>query len=101
MVKKSVGVIGLGAMGNGMALSLRRGGHDVHVFDLRRAAVDRFVEAGGTGWSSPAELAAHCDVVVSVVVNAAQTEAVLFGEHGAAARGGRCTCSPAKPLLRP
>lgn len=86
MVKKSVGVIGLGAMGNGMALSLRRGGHDVHVFDLRRAAVDRFVEGGGTAWNSPAELAAHCDIVVSVVVNAAQTEAVLFGDDGAAAQ---------------
>jgi 3-hydroxyisobutyrate dehydrogenase len=35
--------------------------------------------------ASPAELAAACDVVFSVVVNAAQTEAVLFGPNGAAA----------------
>jgi 3-hydroxyisobutyrate dehydrogenase len=37
------------------------------------------------GCAHPTELAARCDIVVSVVVNAAQTEAVLFGEHGAAA----------------
>jgi L-threonate 2-dehydrogenase len=81
---KKVGIIGLGAMGNGIALSLRRSGHDVHVYDLRRAVVDKFVEGGGTACASPAELARHCEVIVSVVVNAAQTETVLFGNDGAA-----------------
>ncbi|HSW24437.1 MAG TPA: L-threonate dehydrogenase, partial [Burkholderiaceae bacterium] len=37
------------------------------------------------GCAHPAELAARCEVVVGVVINAAQTEQVLFGEHGAAA----------------
>ena len=32
----TVGLIGLGAMGSGMAASLRRAGHAVHVFDVRR-----------------------------------------------------------------
>ena len=80
-----VGVIGLGAMGRGMAASLRRAGHPVHVCDVRLEAAQAFVAEGGTAWARPAELAAHCEIVVSVVVNAAQTEAVLFGEHGAAA----------------
>jgi L-threonate 2-dehydrogenase len=81
----TVGLIGLGAMGRGMAGSLRRRGHAVHVHDVRREAVDAFVAEGGTGCATPAELARACDVVVSVVVNAEQTEGVLFGEGGAAA----------------
>ncbi|MCJ7798647.1 MAG: NAD(P)-binding domain-containing protein, partial [Polaromonas sp.] len=81
----NVGVIGLGAMGKGMAGSLRRAGSRVHVFDVRTEAAEAFAAAGGVACASPAELAAHCDVIVSVVVNAAQTESVLFGESGCAA----------------
>lgn len=79
------GLIGLGAMGRGMAASLRSSGHAVHVCDLRPEAVAAFAAEGGTGHADPASLGAACDVVISVVVNAAQTEAVLFGEKGAAA----------------
>jgi len=82
---RAVGVIGLGAMGGGMARSLRRAGHSVHVFDLRPEATRAFIAEGGSACGSPAQLAPHCDVVVSVVVNAAQTESVLFGEGGCAA----------------
>jgi putative dehydrogenase len=81
----NVGVIGLGAMGKGMAGSLRRSGCKVHVFDVRTEAAEAFATEGGVACASPAELAAHCDVIVSVVVNAAQTESVLFGEIGCAA----------------
>ena len=84
-MKPDIGVIGLGAMGQGMARSLRRAGWRVHVYDVRREAADAFAAEGGVACASPAEVAARCGVVVSVVVNAAQTEAVLFGEHGAAA----------------
>ena len=80
-----VGLIGLGAMGRGIAASLRRAGYLVHVCDVRPEAVQAFVADGGVGCANPAELAARCEVVVSVVINAAQTEQVLFGEHGAAA----------------
>ncbi len=80
-----VGLIGLGAMGGGMAASLRRAGCDVHVFDVRAEVAQRFAADGGTACSSPAEVAREVPVVVSVVVNAAQTESVLFGDHGCAA----------------
>jgi putative dehydrogenase len=81
----TVGLIGLGAMGSGMAQSLRRAGHGVHVFDVRREVAEAFAKAGGVACASLAELGAACDVVISVVVNAAQTEDVLFGESGCAA----------------
>jgi L-threonate 2-dehydrogenase len=80
-----IGVIGLGAMGRGMAQSLRRAGYRVHVCDVRPEAAQAFAEEGGVACANPAEVAAHCEVIVSVVVNAAQTEAVLFGDGGAAA----------------
>ncbi|PUE12479.1 L-threonate dehydrogenase [Limnohabitans sp. T6-20] len=76
----TVGLIGLGAMGSGMAASLRRAGHSVQVFDVRREVAEAFTNAGGTAHESLASLGAACDVIVSVVVNAAQTEAVLFGD---------------------
>ena len=85
MNEKKIGIVGLGAMGLGMAKSLRRAGYNVHVFDLRPEVVQTFAAEGGVACKSPAELASTCDVLISVVVNAAQTEGVLFGEDGAAA----------------
>jgi L-threonate 2-dehydrogenase len=81
----NVGLIGLGAMGAGMAGSLRRAGYHVHMCDVRPGVAEAFALEGGTACRTPAEVAANCSVVVSVVVNAAQTEAVLFGDGGCAA----------------
>ena len=79
------GVIGLGAMGNGIAQTLRRAGYQVRVCDVRPQAAQAFAKDGGVACDSPSDLAATCDVVVSVVVNAQQTEQVLFGANGCAA----------------
>ena len=76
-----VGVVGLGAMGSGMAASLRRHGCNVHVFDVRTEVAQAFAKEGGVVCASLAELGALCQVIVSVVVNAAQTESVLFGPN--------------------
>ncbi|QLH19498.1 L-threonate dehydrogenase [Streptomyces sp. Rer75] len=81
-----VGVVGLGAMGLGMARSLRRAGYDVGVHDLRPEVAADFTRGGGTAFASPGDLAAAVDIVVSVVVNAEQVESVLFGADGAADR---------------
>ncbi|MEU1799582.1 L-threonate dehydrogenase [Streptomyces sp. NPDC019937] len=81
-----VGVVGLGAMGLGMARSLRRAGYEVAVHDLRPEVAADFARDGGTAFASAGDLAAAVDVVVSVVVNAAQVESVLFGAGGAADR---------------
>ncbi|MBS1164523.1 MAG: putative oxidoreductase [Proteobacteria bacterium] len=82
--KPTAAVIGLGSMGLGMALSLLREGIAVTGCDVVAASVAKLVEAGGKAAANPAEAARGADVVISVVVNAAQTEGVLFGEHGAA-----------------
>ena len=82
--KQHVAVIGLGSMGFGMATSLKRAGFQVTGCDVAADSVARFVADGGRGAGTPAEAASGADIVVSVVVNAAQTEAILFGPNGVA-----------------
>jgi putative dehydrogenase len=79
-----VAVIGLGSMGFGMATSLKRAGLDVTGCDVAASAVEKLVALGGSGAATPAEAAKDAAIVVSVVVNGAQTEAILFGKDGAA-----------------
>ncbi len=82
---KTVAVIGLGSMGLGIAKSLLRKGFSVAGYDIDKGAAGRLAAAGGQPAESPAAAARGASAVVTVVVNAAQTEAVLFGPEGAAA----------------
>jgi len=91
MTENKVCVIGLGSMGMGMAQAMLRKGLPVSGTDLNAEAIRRFTAAGGHGAATPALAANNARILVTVVVNAAQTEAVLFGEDGAAsamAKGG-------------
>jgi 3-hydroxyisobutyrate dehydrogenase len=82
---KQIAVVGLGSMGLGMARSLRRGGHSVTGCDVNPAALQALNDDGGIGVGTAALAAENADIVVVVVVNAAQTETVLFGADGAVA----------------
>ncbi|MHB8667894.1 MAG: L-threonate dehydrogenase [Burkholderiales bacterium] len=84
-MNKNVGVIGLGAMGMGVAKSLLRAGFRTHACDVRREVLAAFAAEGGVACATPAQLGAACEVVLTLVVNAQQTESVLLGEQGAAA----------------
>lgn len=79
-----IGVVGLGSMGLGAAVSAHRRGFTTWGYDPRAEAGARFAAEGGRVARSLPELAAACDVVVVLVVNAAQTEDVLFGAEGLA-----------------
>jgi putative dehydrogenase len=80
-----VGVIGLGSMGMGMARRLVEGGFRVAGYDIREAASAALAAAGGVLATSPAEAAKAADILIVMVVNAAQVDAVLFGVDGAVA----------------
>ena len=85
---RNVAVIGLGSMGYGMAASALRGGHKVWGVDIDADRIARFQAEGGQP-TALADAADTLDAVAVVVLNAAQTESVLFGEAGLAlALGG-------------
>ena len=76
-----VTVIGLGSMGRGMARACLKAGHRVQGQDVVPERVTAFIAEGGHDGPMNAP-----DAVVIVVLNAEQTEAVLFGEDGIAPR---------------
>ena len=78
---KNIAVFGLGAMGYGIAGSALKAGFTTHGFDVVPAQVERFHEQGGAKGTLE-EVAPDLDAVIVVVLNAAQTESVLFGENG-------------------
>lgn len=80
----TLGVVGLGSMGLGAACSAVRQGVPTWGYDPRPEARAAFAAAGGRAAGSLGELAAHCDAVLVLVLNAAQTEDVLFGAEGLA-----------------
>jgi 3-hydroxyisobutyrate dehydrogenase len=82
--KPKIAVIGLGSMGFGMATVLRHKGFEVTGCDVSPEIVARFEKDGGSTAKTPAETAKGAAVVVSVVLNAAQTDAILFGKDGVA-----------------
>ena len=84
----SVASFGLGSMGYGIAQSMLRAGLTVHGFDVVQAQIDRFRAEGGADGALD-EIAGALSAAVVVVLNAAQTETVLFGPNGIV------------PLLRP
>jgi len=79
---RKLGVVGLGSMGFGAAVSALRRGVEVCGLDTRAEARERFAAEGGRATGSLEELAALADVVQVLVVNAVQTEQVLFGDSG-------------------
>lgn len=85
LLNTPVAFIGIGNMGLAMALRLRDAGQEVRVRDIDLARTAEAAGAGAVVADSPAQAAAGCALLVIAVVDAAQTEAVLFGDQGAAA----------------
>ncbi len=77
-----IGIIGIGAMGLPMARNLHRKGYALKVCDIDPAALAAAAASGIAACDTPAALAAQSDVLVIVVVDAAQIDGVLCGAHG-------------------
>ena len=82
--RPSIGFIGLGAMGLGMARRLVQVGFSVRGYDVNPVAIQTLVQAGGQAATTAADAAQSADVFVLMVVSAEQVEEVLFGAGGAA-----------------
>ncbi len=82
---QNIAVIGLGSMGYGMAASALRGGHKVWGVDINPEQIAKFRAEGGQE-SPVSEAADTLDAIAVVVLNAVQTESVLFGDDGIVAK---------------
>lgn len=79
---ETVGIVGIGAMGGAMARNLARRGLPPRVCDIDAAATAAAEAFGMRVCATPAALAMQCSILVVVVVDAPQIEAVLFGDGG-------------------
>jgi len=76
-----IGFIGLGIMGKPMALNLIRAGHPLAVLESSGAAAE-LAAAGATLCSSNKELAACCDVIITMLPDSPEVEQVVLAEGG-------------------
>ena len=79
-----VGFIGLGVMGGPMAANILKGGHQLTVYDRSLEAVERLVQAGAKAASSPKEVGAASEIVVTMLPEPQHVEQVVLGKDGLA-----------------
>jgi 3-hydroxyisobutyrate dehydrogenase-like beta-hydroxyacid dehydrogenase len=79
---ETIGFIGLGAMGAGMARNLLRAGYSLVVNDIDSAKVAALVASGARAATTPADAARQSVRSVTMVETTAQTEDVILGEQG-------------------
>src|SRR5262249_62203010 len=77
-----IGVAGLGKMGAAMAKRLKEVGHDVFVWNRSADKARPLAEAGATVTKTPSELAGKCEIVISMLTDAAAIDAVYHGADG-------------------
>src|SRR5687767_13727592 len=80
-----VGFVGLGTMGGAMAANAARAGFEVTAWNRTPGRADDLGELGVRIGESPAAVAALSDVVITIVSDTPDVEAVLFGPEGVAA----------------
>lgn len=87
---RNIGFIGLGIMGRPMARNLMKAGFQVVAHSRTVSKVDDLVAAGATPATSPADAAARCEVVITMVPDTPDVQSVLLGADGviAGARPG-------------
>ena len=79
---ESIGFIGLGNMGGGMAGNIQKAGYPLVVYDLREEMTRPFLEAGARLGSSPADVASRTEVTLTSLPGPREVEAVAVGPEG-------------------
>lgn len=77
-----IGFIGLGAMGRPMALSLRRAGHQLRVYDARPQAAAELIAESASWFDTPAQAAEGADVVFTCLPGPSEVESVALRSDG-------------------
>ena len=78
----NIGFIGLGIMGKPMAKNLLKAGHTLVVYDVVEAPVKELVEAGATAGTSPRDVAARNDLIITMLPNSPHVKKAVLGEGG-------------------
>jgi 3-hydroxyisobutyrate dehydrogenase-like beta-hydroxyacid dehydrogenase len=81
-MKPSVGLIGLGLMGYPMGANLLKAGHELTVWNRTASRGDALVAQGAKRASTPREVAAASEVIITIVSDPPAVESVLWGENG-------------------
>jgi 3-hydroxyisobutyrate dehydrogenase len=79
---ETIGFIGLGIMGRGMARNLLKAGFPLVVWNRTASRMEPLVESGALNASSPADLARQCNIIITCVSDTPDVEAVILGENG-------------------
>jgi 2-hydroxy-3-oxopropionate reductase len=87
-MSNKIGFIGLGIMGKPMAHNLIKAGHRLVVFDVVRASVDLLVSQGAARAASAKDVAAHCQIVITMLPDGPQVEEAVLG-HGGVLEGAK------------
>lgn len=77
-----IGFIGLGLMGRPMAQHLAAAGHQLHLWARREASLDPFRESGARFHPSPAAVARAADLVITIVADSPDVNALALGPDG-------------------
>ena len=78
-MSERIGYVGLGIMGRGMARNLLKAGFSVEVWNRTASRMEELAADGAKPASSPAEVAANCDIIISCVSDTPDVEAVILG----------------------
>lgn len=81
-VPRRIGLIGLGLMGRPMGMNLLKAGHSLTVWNRTAARASELVAAGAVLAKTPREVAASCEVLLTIVSDPPALEAVLWGREG-------------------
>lgn len=81
-MSERIGFIGLGIMGRGMAHNLLQAGFPLRVWNRTASRMEPFVAAGAEAGDSPADVAAHSDIIVVCVSDTPDVEEVVLGNEG-------------------
>src|SRR5262249_4285699 len=82
IMQQTVGMMGLGLMGRPMAKNLSKAGLPVVVHSRSQGPVDELVGAGAKRGSSPKDVAAQVDVLITMLPNSPEVEEVALGKDG-------------------
>lgn len=77
-----IGFIGLGLMGRHMALNIHKKGYSLAVFNRTKRKTLEFQKMGCVVYDSPGELAAHADVIISMVTGPSDVREIYLGKNG-------------------